>query len=566
MNNIMANNSQRIIRILLLVSLFFVQIKVSLGQSDNSENSENFSQESAVAKTQQFMVVTSDRRASAAAYKILDDGGSAADAAIAAQLVLGLTEPHASGLGGGAFVLYYDKNKKKLITLDARETAPQSADENLFRDSTGQIMDFSIARSSGKSVGIPGTPALLGKLHNEYGKLSMAELIRPARELALNGFVLSNDLKRSISRNKKNLMNSDYTNDYFLDTNFIKNPHYAESLDSLAKHGYESFYRNPMSTNIILTVNANGGDIKQNDFDSYKVIRRDPVCDDFFEYKVCSMGEPSSGAITMLQILKIFEYSPTWHTYIEASKLAFADRNYYIADSDFVDTPGRKLLADEYIKNRYQQIGNEILHNPSHGLVGMRYQNNTNGLGPEERGTTHISIVDMEGNILSMTSTIESSFGSKLMSNGYLLNNELTDFSFLAYDKNRSVANRVQAGKRPRSSMTPTIVFKKSDGSPVLVLGSAGGSRIIGHVTQRLIDVLYYKSTLKDAIYAAHLLSQGNVIESESITNVTRSLERKGHKIEVKNLLSALNGIHFDDSNVIVGVSDPRREGLAIGR
>jgi len=282
----MANNSQRIIRILLLVSLFFVQIKVSLGQSDNSENSENFSQESAVAKTQQFMVVTSDRRASAAAYKILDDGGSAADAAIAAQLVLGLTEPHASGLGGGAFVLYYDKNKKKLITLDARETAPQSADENLFRDSTGQIMDFSIARSSGKSVGIPGTPALLGKLHNEYGKLSMSELIRPARELALNGFVLSNDLKKSISRNKKNLMNSDYTNDYFLDTNFIKNPHYAESLDSLAKHGYESFYRNPMSTNIILTVNANGGDIKQNDFDSYKVIRRDPVCDDFFEYKV----------------------------------------------------------------------------------------------------------------------------------------------------------------------------------------------------------------------------------------------------------------------------------------
>ena len=196
----------------------------------------------------------------------------------------------------------------------------------------------------------------------------------------------------------------------------------------------------------------------------------------------------------------------------------------------------------------------------------MRYQNNANGLGPEERGTTHISIVDMEGNILSMTSTIESSFGSKLMSNGYLLNNELTDFSFLAYDKNRSVANRVQAGKRPRSSMTPTIVFKKSDGSPVLVLGSAGGSRIIGHVTQRLIDVLYYKSTLKDAIYAAHLLSRGNVIESERITNVTRSLERKGHKIEVKNLLSALNGIHFDDSNVIVGVSDPRREGLAIGR
>jgi gamma-glutamyltranspeptidase/glutathione hydrolase len=372
---------------------------------------------------------------------------------------------------------------------------------------------------------------------------------------------LQNDIGR-LDKNKKN-------KEYFYNQKIIKNKNYADVLKAFANKGHNTFYKFPISTNIINTVNKKNGVLTQKDFDRYRVIERKPVCGIFQKHKVCSMGEPSSGALTMLQILKLIDHNPTWHNYIEASKLAFADRNYYMADSDFVKTPGERLLDDNYILKRRRLISNKnIINNAQHGTPD-NWKENTQAsyYGPNESGTTHISIIDQYGNAISMTSTIENAFGSRIMANGYLLNNELTDFSFSPKKNNNLVANRVQAGKRPRSSMTPTIVFSTSTNKPTLIIGSAGGSRIIGYVTQRIIDVLYNNMSLEDAINAPHILNRGGNIEAEEETSITNNLSQKGHLLDITPLASGLTAIHIDsEKNIIKGVSDPRRIGIALGK
>ena len=555
-NNIKSNLSDYYLLIIILFNLFF-----SGGAfGEKLSNKDNLS---SVGKY--YMAVTSDSYATDAANDVLENGGSAADAAIAAQLVLGLTEPQGSGLGGGAFVLYFDNQTKKILSIDAREVAPSSTNENLFIDSVGNVIDFKLASLSGKSVGIPGTPALIGHLHKHYGILSMDELSSYSLKLATQGFYKSKSLKESLNSNKMILEDRLDTNEYFFSSNLLKNEKYGNNLINLSKNGYEIFYKPPISQNIIKAVRKNNGIMTQDDFDNYKIIEREAVCDDFLEYKICSMGEPSSGALTMLQILKLIEFNPTWHNYIEASKLAFADRNFYMADPDFVNTPAKMLLDNNYIHKRRKLITENIIRDPMHGHIDGFYKNTDYGFGPEESGTSHISIVDKYGNIISMTSTIESSFGSKIMANGYLLNNELTDFSFIPKNENGLVANRVQPGKRPRSSMTPTIVFDKSTNEPILVIGSAGGSRIIGHVTQRIIDVLYHKKSLGESISAPHLLSRGDGIEAESITSREMHLKEMGHEVRVKKLQSGINAIYFN-KNLIYGEADPRRHGKALGK
>ena len=518
-----------------------------------------------IAESRDFMVVTSDPNATEAAKKILATGGTAADAAIAAQLVLGLTEPQASGLGGGAFVLYFNQSNEKISTFDARETAPSSATESLFLNSDGNPIDFFSASTSGKSIGIPGTPALIGILHDRFGSLPMDVLISSAYKLASEGFLKSDGLKKSISSQRNLLSENPSSKKYFLSSDLLINKEYAKNLISLAKNNYKIFYQHPISTEIIKMVKKNGGEIHQRDFDRYEVVEREPVCENIRGYKVCSMGEPSSGGLTMLQILKMIEYKPTWHRYIEASKLAFADRNLYHADPDFVDTPGTKLLDSEYIRVRQKIISsNEVIRDAQPGIP-PGWQNELS-LGHEslEEGTTHISIIDKYGNIISMTSTIETSFGSKIMSNGYLLNNELTDFSFIPSSNNLKVANRVQPNKRPRSSMTPTIVFESNTKKPVLVIGSAGGSRIIGHVTQRIFDVLFNKKNLADAIMHPHILSRGYDVETEAESSIADELIKRGHKINIMSLPSGINAIYIGKGSYL-GVSDPRRIGTAAG-
>jgi gamma-glutamyltranspeptidase/glutathione hydrolase len=517
----------------------------------------------------EYMAVTSDPQATKAAYEILSDGGSAADAAIAAQLVLGLTEPQSSGLGGGAFIMYYDANNKTLTALDGRETAPLASMPEYFLKNNIEPMGFYEAVLDGRSVGIPGTPALLGELHERFGKTNMQKLIEPALNLAVNGFSPSKGLLESLENDIGRLDQSNIGKEYFYNKKIIKNNEYASILKNFANKGYDIFYKSPISTNIINAVNKKNGVLTQKDFDIYNVIERKPVCAIFQKQKVCSMGEPSSGALTMLQILKLIDHDPTWHNYIEASKLAFADRNYYIADPDFVKTPGELLLEDNYVLKRRALISNNnVITNAQHGTPsGWKESNQAIYNGLNESGTTHISIIDKYGNAISMTSTIENAFGSRIMANGYLLNNELTDFSFAPIKNNNLVANRVQAGKRPRSSMTPTIVFSTSTNKPILIIGSAGGSRIIGYVTQRIIDVLYNNIPLEDAINSPHILSRGGNVETEEQSLITDILEQKGHMLNITSLASGLTAIHIDsEKNLIKGVSDPRRIGIALGK
>ena len=516
----------------------------------------------------EYMAVTSDPQATKAAYDILSNGGTAADAAIAAQLVLGLTEPQSSGLGGGAFILYFDVLNNTLTTFDGREIAPLASTPNYFLKKNMKPMNFFEAVLNGRSVGVPGTPALLGKLHERFGKTNMQKLIEPALNLAVNGFLPSKGLLKSLKNDIGRLDQNIISKEYFYNKKIIKNNKYASILKKFANKGSSVFYKSPLSTNIINSVNKKNGILTQKDFDSYSVIERKPVCDIFQKHKVCSMGEPSSGALTMLQILKLIDHDPTWHNYIEASKLAFADRNYYMADPDFVKTPGELLLENDYILKRRALISNNIITNAKHGIPsGWKEDGQAKYNGLSESGTTHISIIDKYGNAISMTSTIENAFGSRIMANGYLLNNELTDFSFIPEKNNSLVANRVGAGKRPRSSMTPTIVFSTLTGKPILIIGSAGGSRIIGYVTQRIIDVLYNNMPLEDAINAPHILNRGGNIEAEEETNITNSLIQKGHFLDITPLASGLTAIYIDSkTNLIKGVSDPRRIGTALGR
>jgi len=523
-----------------------------------------------IAKGNDFMVVTSDPLATEAAYNILENNGTAADAAIAAQLVLGLTEPQSSGLGGGAFVIYYDAKTKTTSSLDGREVAPYAAYEDYFIKPSGEPMTFYEAVLDGRSIGVPGTPALLGLLHAKFGSKELDALIAPAYDLAINGFKPSKGLEIAIKSDIGRLDNYVGTRDYFYgQENLFKNKDYGYVLKKFAKDGYKVFYKDPISTNIIDAANQENGILSQSDFNNYRVIIREPVCDYFMEHRICSMGEPSSGALTMLQILKMIEHNPTWHNYIEASKLAFADRDYFIADPDYTVTPGTKLLDNEYLLDRKMIINkNIVLDSAANGQPSLFWKNNYQheNIGYEENGTTHISVIDKFGNIVSMTSTIENSFGSRIMANGYLLNNELTDFSFIAKKNGNLVANRIEGGKRPRSSMSPTIIFSKND-LPLLIIGSAGGSRIIGHVTQRIIDVIHNNKSLEESIESYHILNRGTVTEAEGLNNIVKELIQKGHKVNITNIASGLNGIYINPvSQVITGVSDPRRIGIPMGK
>ena len=521
---------------------------------------------SVVAKN--YMAVTSDPSATRAAYDVLKNNGTAADAAIAAQLVLGLTEPQSSGLGGGAFVLYYHAETESLVSLDGREVAPLKAHGNYFLKDNGEPMKFFEAVLDGRAIGIPGTPALLGVLHDMYGSMSLSKLIVPAYNIANNGFKPSEGLSLALASDIGKLDKNKTSKKYFYQKGLLVNKEYASAVKHFASSGYREFYKDPISTNIIIAANKKNGILSQKDFDNYRVVIRDPICDYFKKYKVCSMGEPSSGALTMLQILKVINNNPSWHNYIEASKIAFADRNYFMADPDYVVSPGINLLNQKYILERRSMLNdNKILKNTNHGHPpDWRNTTQHKNIGYEENGTTHISIIDKFGNVISMTSTIENAFGSRIMANGYLLNNELTDFSFLPKKNGKYIANRVEGGKRPRSSMTPTIVFSPENNLPVLVIGSAGGSRIIGHVAQRIIDIFHHGKTLKESIEGEHILNRGKITEAEGRNAIVDELTRKGHIININTMPSGLNGISIDHHrNEIIGVSDPRRIGTSMG-
>ncbi|MEM6780262.1 MAG: gamma-glutamyltransferase [Pseudomonadota bacterium] len=538
---------------------------------------------------QNHMVVSSHPEATRAGEAVLAAGGTAADAAIAVQMMLGLVEPQSSGIGGGAFILYYDAKKGQLVSLDGRETAPVTAGKHLFTGQDGNPMAFMDAVVGGRAVGTPGTLRVLEKLHSWYGQKEWGSLFGYPIKVAENGFTVTPRLSKMVEADRKYLGTYTDTKLYFYPDALnpvqvgttLRNPDYAVTLRAIAQNGADAFYTGEIAQEIVRTVREvardNPGLLSMEDLANYEAKERKPVCGNYRKYAVCSMGEPSSGGLTLLSILGMLEYhnlralgsnNPTsWHLIGEASRLAFADRNYYMADADFVRTPGERLINRDYLKQRAILISPNIVQSDvSHGVPPG--WNDVEPLGPDvyirRPGTSHMSIVDSYGNMLSMTTTIEGAFGSKLMTQGFLLNNELTDFSFAHEKDGKAVANRVEGGKRPRSSMAPTIVFDPNN-NPFLIIGSAGGSRIIGFVAQRIVAMIDWQMDVQDALNMPNIVNRGNAMEVENgAESIARGLEKMGHTVKMDEMTSGLTAIHFKNGQMY-GAADPRREGLAAG-
>lgn len=550
----------------------------------------NFNKPGSTAYASEFIAVTAHPLASQATYDILNKGGSAVDAMVTAQTLLGLVEPQSSGLGGGAFSLFYDAKQKILKTFDGRETAPLASSEELFMSDETTPMQFFDAVVGGRSVGTPGTVKLLWEMHKQYGVLPWKDLLHPAIELAKQGFEVTPRLAASVARDQSRLALDAETSAYFLPNgkpiqsgDILKNTHYAETLSKLAEHGGDYFYNSDISKAIIQKVsNAHKkGLLSQADFDAYKVIEREPVCSPFYTYKVCGMGPPSSGAIAVGQILGMAEHqgirtlaaeSPeAWQVVAEASRLAFADREQYLADPEFITIP-EGLLEDSYLRKRSQEIVPSRMNSQvSFGFPkGSKKNTQQAGNSPEQASTSHFVLVDKTGNIISMTTTIENAFGSRLMVKGFLLNNELTDFSFLPEKGGKPVANRVEAGKRPRSSMAPTIVFETKDSieKPLLALGSPGGSRIINFVAHSLIRTLAWEQGLQDSFDAPHIINRFGRMEIEQNTtavNWQKFYEGLSYTTVLQDINSGLHGVYFSEQGM-QGAADKRREGYVVGR
>ncbi|MEM6593525.1 MAG: gamma-glutamyltransferase [Pseudomonadota bacterium] len=539
-------------------------------------------------EAQDWMVAAANPLAVQAGAKVLRAGGSAADAMVAVQAVLGLVEPQSSGLGGGAFLVWYDAASGELTTLDGRETAPMAATPRLFQDANGEPLKFFDAVVGGLSVGTPGTPALMEEAHRRWGNLDWSGLFDDAIRLADEGFAVSPRLASLVASDQEFLSRFPRTASYFLPGgvplqtgDLLKNEAYADTLSRIAGEGAAVFYEGEIAQGIIDTVqNAEGnpGVLAMRDLANYEVKARPAVCATYRAHEVCGMGPPSSGALTVGQILGMLdsydlaalgaENPESWRLIGDASRLAFADRGRYMADSDYVPVPTEGLVDPAYLAERAKLLDTEAAlpevapGNPAfdHALLWADDES------LELPSTSHISIVDKMGNALSMTTTIENGFGSRLMApGGFLLNNELTDFSFRTHSDGVPIANRVEPGKRPRSSMSPTIVLK--DGAPVLVVGSPGGSRIIGYTAKTIIAHLDWGMDVQAAIDMPHLVNRFGTYDVEdgtTATQFTEPLTALGFEVNARALTSGLHAISINETG-LQGGADPRREGIALG-
>ncbi len=533
-----------------------------------------------------WMIVAANPLAVDAGYRMLQEGGSAVDAAIAAQLVLGLVEPQSSGLGGGAFMLVHDGRSRKLVAYDGRETAPAAAKPDRFLKN-GQPLDFYDAVLGGKSVGVPGVVRLLEVTHKRHGRLPWRRLFEPAIAIAESGFAISPRLHTLLVQER--YITQPRLRAYFYDANgkvlpvgaVLRNPDYARTLRAIASGGADAFYTGAIARDIVATVTQhpwNAGDMTLDDLARYRVIAREPVCDTYRAYRVCGMPLPSSGGITVLQMLKMLEpydvpamaAASFWsvHFMSEAGRLAFADRNVYEADPAFY-TPPNFLLDARYLRARSQLIRPDAsLRRASPGVPSAEEVTTAADASLELPSTSHLSIVDRYGNAVAMTTSVEDQFGSRLMTaGGFILNNELTDFSFEAEVDGKPVANRVQGGKRPRSSMAPTIAYD-SAGRVAIVTGSAGGSWIINHVAKTLLAIIDWNLDPQAAAALPNFGSRNGPTELEAGTPVT-SLAPKLRAIGADvATVDTTSGVHVivRSANGWIGGADPRREGVARGQ
>ena len=535
-------------------------------------------------EAEDWMVVAANPHAVGAGADVLAAGGTAADALVAVQAMLGLVEPQSSGLGGGAFLVWYDAASGEVTTFDGRETAPLAATPRLFQDTSGEPLGFFDAVVGGRSVGTPGTPALLAQVHARFGTQEWAGLLTPAIDLAREGFPVSPRLAQLIAGDAERLSSAPITAEYFMPAGVplaagatLVNVPYADTLSLLANEGVGAFYTGDLARSIVATVHGaqNAGVLSEVDLAIYRVKERGAVCAAYRGHDVCGMGPPSSGAIAVGQTLGMLEGydlsagpdDVTVRRLIgDASRLAFADRGRYVADSDFVPVPVAGMLDAGYLAERGALLGGDAaLTEVSAGSPEFDHALNwADGEAIELPSTSHISIVDRFGNVASMTTTIENGFGSRLMVGGFLLNNELTDFSFRSHRDGVPIANRVEPGKRPRSSMSPTIVMK--DGAPVTVAGSPGGSRIIGYTTQAIIGMIDWGLDPQQAASLPHAVNRFGIYDLEAGTRAEalgEGLQALGYETNARALTSGLHLIAIGDK--LQGGADPRREGIALG-
>ena len=555
-------------------------------------------------QTSQFTVASANPLASQAGDQILRAGGSAVDAAIAVQMVLGLVEPQSSGIGGGAFLLHFDG--KTTQAFDGRETAPASADERLFIDAKDRPLPFQTALVGGRAVGVPGLVPMLALAHRQHGKLAWATLFAPAIQLAEQGFAVSERLHVLITKDA-HLIKDPVAASYFYLADGkplpighrLKNPEYADVLRQIASQGAHGLMRGDTARAMVTAVQghtSNPGQLALNDLADYQAKERPPLCTDHTAalkvYRICGMPPPSSGAIAIAQILGLLDHtsarsfpfdgkpSADWlHLYIEAARLAFADRAAYVADPDFVAAPGgdwMRLLEKTYLAERAQQIGPSAMPAPSAGTPGTLKTSVAPMPDQPEYGTSHLSIADAFGNVVAMTTSIEAAFGARLMVNrglglsgGFLLNNQLTDFSFTPTDAQGTlIANRVQAGKRPRSSMSPTLVFDKVTGQLLMGLGSSGGAFIIHFTAKTLYAMTHWGLNAQQAIDLPNFgIAERRAVVLEAgrfDTPTVQALQARGHALTQAPLTSGLQAVQKTPSGFFGG-ADPRREGVVLG-
>lgn len=561
--------------------------KMPAAETRDPEAATGFQQKQST-QSKKFMVSAANPYAVNAGYRILEEGGSAVDAAIAVQMVLTLVEPQSSGIGGGAFLLYWDNSAHQLTSWDGRETAPSAATGDLFLDDEGQPINWWDALAGGRSVGTPGVIAALAIAHKQHGKLPWSTLFEDAIALSEKGFKVSERLHLLIEKKTNPALgrydkarNYFYPNDQPLQTGAtLRNPELADTLKRIAAIGPKAFYSGDIAKDIVSTVKSaqdNPGLLSEKDLSTYQAKERPPVCAPYHQYKVCGMGPPTSGGITILQILSLLEpfklstYSPmdvnAVHLFSQASRLAYADRDTYIADSDFVNVPVTELLDSQYLKQRSSLINVE--RDTKTAPAGNIPNSTAFSIGSThaQPSTSHISIIDASGNAVSMTTSIEMAFGSTLMVRGFLLNNQLTDFSFRNQQNGKPVANRVEGNKRPRSSMSPMMVFDKNN-ELLLVIGSPGGSRIINYVAKTIIGILDWGLDIQLAIDLPNISNRNGSTDLELDTtavNLQQALEKKGHDINIRELNSGLHGILVTPDGLIGG-ADSRREGIAKGQ
>lgn len=540
-----------------------------------------------VVSAKRFMLAAAHPLAVEAGHAVLHRGGAAIDAAIAVQMVLNLVEPQSSGIGGGAFILHYSSAEAKLAAYDGRETAPAAARADRFIGADGRPLAHLDAVVGGKSVGAPGLLRALELAHARHGKLPWAELFAPAIRFATEGFPMSPRLHSLLGWVRLPGRDRAMRQMYYQDDDQpkpvgtrLKNPALADTLRKIAANGAAAFYEGAIARDIADKVKSahNPGDLSEQDLARYRAKQREPVCAAYRQWKVCGMPPPSSGGVAVLQVLGLLErLAPQGmpadpvraaHLIAEAERLAYADRERYLADSDFVAVPLAGLISSDYLAARAalvqpdRSLGRALPGAPP----GANLAEFADGTAPQLASTSHLSVVDAEGNAVAMTSSIEFAFGSQQMVRGFLLNNQLSDFSFVAEERGKPVANRIEPGKRPRSAMAPTMVFDR-DGKLILALGSAGGSAIINHVIKTLVAALDGNQDIQQAVELPNFGSRNGPTELERGTPAAsweEQLKALGHEVRLIDMTSGVHAIRRMLGGWRGG-ADPRREGVAKG-